>query len=141
MKLVLDSNVIIAAFASRGLCHSLLETCLFDHTIFLSDDLINEIINKLGKKLKLPDKIIGEIISFLKNHSEIVSPQPLEKSICRDQDDDHVISLAISTNSDYIIFGDNDLLILKKCKSIQILNPRDFWNLLHKQQREKFGGY
>jgi putative PIN family toxin of toxin-antitoxin system len=138
MKLVLDSNVIIAAFAARGLCHSLLEVCLCDHTIFLSDYLINEIINNLGKKLKLPDQIIEEIISFLKNHTEIVSPQPLEKRICRDQDDDHVISLATSVKSDYIISGDNDLLAIKKYKSINILTPRDFWNLMQKQKREKF---
>ena len=139
MKLVLDSNVIIAAFAARGLCHSLLEVCLCDHTIFLSDYLINESINKLGKKLKLPNQIIDEIISFLKNHAEIISHQPLEERICRDQDDDRIISLAISAKSDYIISGDNDLLVLKKYKSINIVTPRDFWNLLQKQRREKFG--
>lgn len=139
MNLVLDSNAIIAAFASRGLCHSLFEVCLCDHTFFLSDDLINKIIDKLGKKLKLPNKIIDEIIFFLKNHAEIISPQPLEKRICRDQDDDHIISLAISTNSNYVISGDNDLSVLKRYKSIKILNPREFWNLLQKNEEKNLG--
>ena len=34
MKIVLDANVIIAAFAARGLCESIMEVCLSDHEIF-----------------------------------------------------------------------------------------------------------
>jgi len=137
MKLVLDSNVIIAAFAARGLCHSLLEACFYDYTIFLSQDLLTEIDKKLKKKIKLPNQIVDEIISFLKNHSQIISPMPLKKRICRDPDDDNVISLAISTKSNYIITGDKDLLVLKNYKSIPIVSPREFWNILQKQQRKK----
>lgn len=33
MKLVLDSNVIVAAFATRGLCGSLFEYCLESHEV------------------------------------------------------------------------------------------------------------
>lgn len=138
MKLALDSNVIIAAFAARGLCHSLVEVCLFDHRIFLSDHLLNEIACKLKEKLRLPDQIIEEIIFFLKNHTEIIEPKPLKEQICRDKDDDHVISLALSAKSDYIISGDNDLLALRRYESICILSPRDFWNVLQKLRMKGF---
>ena len=43
MKIVLDANVIIAAFAARGLCESIMEVCLSEHEIVLSDDLFDEI--------------------------------------------------------------------------------------------------
>jgi uncharacterized protein len=137
MKLVLDSNVIIAAFATRGLCHSLLELCLYEHTIFLDANLLNEVSNKLRTKIKIPDQLLNEIISFLKSHAQIISPLPLGESVSRDRDDDKIISLAISAQSDFIISGDNDLLVLKRYQSIPILSPRDFWNILQ-QQREKF---
>ena len=35
MKVVLDANVIVAAFASRGLCEAILELCLSEHEIIL----------------------------------------------------------------------------------------------------------
>ncbi|MBN2374707.1 hypothetical protein JXL19_13065 [bacterium] len=73
MKLALDSNVIIAAFAARALCHSLIHACLFDHRIFLSDHLLNEIACKLGEKLRLPDQIIEEVILFLKDDGLVKS--------------------------------------------------------------------
>ena len=43
MKIVLNSNVIIAAFATQGICLSLLEHCLYAHNIFFSEDLLKEI--------------------------------------------------------------------------------------------------
>jgi predicted nucleic acid-binding protein len=39
MRIVLDSNVIVAAFAARGLCESVMEVCLSEHEIFFSEDL------------------------------------------------------------------------------------------------------
>ena len=43
MKIVLDTEVIIVAFAARGLCESIMELCLREHEIVLSDDLLDEI--------------------------------------------------------------------------------------------------
>ncbi len=134
MKLVLDSNVIVAAFAARGLCHSLLELCLYDHSIFLDDNLLSEVSNKLRTKIKLPDQLVKEIISFLKSHAQTICSLPLEERVSRDRNDDKIISLAISAKADFIISGDNDLLVLKRYQSIPILSPRDLWNVLQQQK-------
>ncbi|MBN2374706.1 putative toxin-antitoxin system toxin component, PIN family [bacterium] len=72
----------------------------------------------------------------MKNNTEIIDPQPVKEQICRDKDDDNVISLALSAKSDYIISGDNDLLALRQYESICILSPRDFWNVLQKQRKK-----
>jgi predicted nucleic acid-binding protein len=42
MKIVLDANVVVAAFASRGLCESILELCLTSHEIVLSQELLEQ---------------------------------------------------------------------------------------------------
>ena len=47
MKIVLDANVVVAAFASRGLCESILELCLHSHEIVLSQELLDEILRNL----------------------------------------------------------------------------------------------
>ena len=53
MRVVLDSNVIVAAFASRGLCESILELCLDSHEVVLSEGLLAETRKNLSKKIKL----------------------------------------------------------------------------------------
>ena len=39
MRIVLDANVMVAAFAARGLCEALFELCLGSHEILLSEPL------------------------------------------------------------------------------------------------------
>jgi len=132
MRVVLDSNVIIAAFATRGLCQSLFELCLEHHSILLSDELLEEIRRNLREKIKLPASKIGEIVSFLKAQATVVSPEPLPGKICRDPDDVKVLSLAVTGKADLIVTGDKDLLVLKVVQGIPIVSPRDFWERLRK---------
>ncbi len=135
MRVVLDSNVVVAAFASRGLCASLFELCLLDHHIILGEDLLEEISRNLSKKIKLPRATIDEIVSLLKNHAEIAKPNKLSTEVSRDPDDDAILGLAIATNTDCIITGDDDLLSLKEFQNIPIISPRGFWELLKKVKR------
>ena len=54
MIIVLDANVIVAAFATRGLCSDLFKFCISRHKIAVSQSLLNEIREILIKKIKLP---------------------------------------------------------------------------------------
>ena len=45
---------------------------------------------------------------------------------CRDPNDDKVLSLAVSGKADFIITGDNDLLVLHPFHGISIVTPRQF---------------
>lgn len=132
MRVVLDSNVIIAAFATRGLCQSLFELCLEHHTILLSDELLEEIRRNLREKIRLPAPRITAIASFLKDQTEVVSPELLPGKICRDPDDVKVLSLAVSGKAALIVTGDKDLLVLEVIQGIPIVSPRNFWDRLRK---------
>ncbi len=135
MKIVLDANVIIAAFAARGLCESIMEVCLSEHKIVLSDDLLDEILRNLRLKIKLPTNIVDNIGEFLIEHSNISIPVPLASDVCRDPDDIKILGLAIASNADYIVTGDKDLLVLKSFQGIPILNPRSFSDILHSKKK------
>jgi putative PIN family toxin of toxin-antitoxin system len=132
MRVVLDSNVIIAAFATRGLCQSLFELCLEHHSILLSAELLEEVRRNLLEKIKLPTPRVNDIASFLKDQAVMVSPEPLPGKICRDPDDEKVLSLAVMGKVALIVTGDKDLLVLKVVQGIPIVSPRDFWNRLRK---------
>ena len=126
MKVVLDSNVVIAAFATRGICDLIFEYCLTEHRIILSEFILKEVKANLEKKLKLPKANIKEIISFLNSNCEIYSPPKLDVRVCRDPDDDRILSLAYFSNAEFMITGDKDLLDLGSFKNIPIVTPRDF---------------
>ena len=129
MKIVLDSNIIIAAFSSRGLCASVFELCLDRYTIMISDFILSEVSRILQDRFKMPPTNVKTILNYLKEFCIVASYNKLQKRICRDPFDDEILALAISNGVDYIITGDKDLLDLKDYLSIKILSPRQFWTI------------
>ena len=128
MKAVFDTNVLVAAFLTEGLCSGLLLRArkqAFD--LVLCDDIIREFEGILKKKFKLSSNDLYEITSIVSEAaSEILDHLSSVPRICRDPNDDMIIACAIDAAADYIVTGDEDLLILKRYKDIIILNPRNF---------------
>lgn len=130
MKVVLDSNVVIAAFASRGLCSDVFELCLYEHTVVLSRSLLEEIHRGLCRKVKLPHSLADSIRQFLSSEAEIVIPSKIPKDSCRDPSDNMVLGTAVTSKAEAIVTGDEDLLVLKQFRSVPILSPREFWSFV-----------
>ena len=133
MKVILDSNIVVAAFSSRGLCQSLFELCLDRYTIIISDHILTEISRVLHKKFKMPREKVEAIIDYLNEFCECVQYEKLENAVCRDKDDDEILALGQRIKADYIITGDKDLLVLKSFNSIPIVLPRESWNIARKE--------
>ena len=134
MKIVLDANVIIAAFAARGLCESVMKVCLSEHEILLCNELLEEILRNLRRKIKLSAIIVDDIGDLLLEQASMIEPVPLASDICRDPDDVKILDLAVAASANYIVTGDKDLLLLKEFQGIPILDPRAFSNLLHSEE-------
>jgi putative PIN family toxin of toxin-antitoxin system len=132
VRVLLDTNVIVAAFATRGLCADVFEICLENHTIITSNHILSEVEQTLIKKIHLPPGISHDIIGYLKDITKLYEPEHVDKSVCRDSDDLKIIGTALSGNAELIISGDKDLLTLRKFRHISIVTPRDFWSLLKK---------
>ncbi len=130
MRVVLDSNIYIAAFSSRGLCSSLFELCLDSTTILISEHIISEVSKNLLKKIKLPAGKTNDIIIYLREQCIVKDYKKLNEKICRDADDDNILALATDNQADYIITGDKDLLVLEKFDLIPIIGPRKFWSII-----------
>ncbi|MBI4745392.1 MAG: putative toxin-antitoxin system toxin component, PIN family [Deltaproteobacteria bacterium] len=130
MRVVLDTNVIIAAFAARGLCAEVFEICLSDHTVILSEHILSETYEKLIKKVRLPQDSAQNIIDYLRDTAEVVEPELVDESVCRDKDDTRVIGAALKGKAKFIITGDDDLLVIKSYKGVKIITPREFWGVL-----------
>lgn len=113
MRVLLDTNVLIAAFIStRGRCAELLEHCAQAHELVTSDALLEEYHDKLVTKFRLPHEAADARIALLRSQMEVVQPAPLSAAVCRDPDDDQVLAAAVTANCRCIITGDQDLLVL-----------------------------
>jgi uncharacterized protein len=130
MRVVLDSNVVVAAFAAHGLCESVFEVCLLQHDILISPRLLDEITRNLARKLKMDEKTVQGIKRLLVDNGTMLEPEKISGNLCRDADDLHILGLAKAGHADCIVTGDEDLLIIKHFGDCDILTPRQFWSLM-----------
>ena len=127
MRVFFDTNVLVAAFISRGICAELFEYCLTRHEILTTEWVLGEYHRALREKFSFDKHLTEESLLFLKRNLTVVKAQTLKKKVCRDADDDKIIAGALSGKAACLITGDRDLLILKKFKNITIIPPKDFW--------------
>ncbi|HEV2146337.1 MAG TPA: putative toxin-antitoxin system toxin component, PIN family [Longimicrobiaceae bacterium] len=127
MRLVLDTNVLLAAFVSRGVCHDLLEHCERAHRIVASEFILEEFADKLLRKFKVPSDKVQRAVALLRPRMEVIEPPPLDLPTCRDPDDDWVLATALAGQCACIVTGDKDLLTLEVFSGIRILPPSAFW--------------
>ncbi len=127
MKVVLDTNVLIAAFIARGACHELLEHCVLKHTVVASGFILSEFEEKLVSKFGFDLREAASAALLLRSRTLVFEPVAPPPRICRDRDDDNVLALASSFAVDCIVTGDRDLLDLRSHGEIPVLDPAGFW--------------
>jgi putative PIN family toxin of toxin-antitoxin system len=130
MKVFLDTNVLVSAVATRGLCSDVLREVLRHHHLIISPELLTELESVFRKTLGLPQNIIFEFIEVIKQDSQLSTPSPLLNVNIRDKDDLLMLSSALNGGADLFITGDKELLGLQSIRNMGIVSPRMFWERL-----------
>lgn len=130
MRIVLDTNVLVAAFATHGLCHLVLEAVLAGHEMIVGNTILSEVEEALQSKIKLSKKKQREILGFLRMHGMMGDDSIREGLACRDPEDIKILSLALDSMADFLVTGDQDLLEIEKVGDTPIDTPRQFWEHL-----------
>lgn len=130
MRIVLDTNVLVAAFATRGLCEALFAACLEGHDLVTSEHILGELGRHLAGKLRIPPRRVQEIVAFVREQSRLVKPASVPAEACRDPDDLPVLGTAIAGRADLLVTGDADLLSLGQHASVAIVSPRGCYERL-----------
>jgi len=123
VRIVCDTNVLVAALVAEGLCRDIVKRRLPDHDLFTSVGLLAELRQTLQRKFGVAPRDVP----FLKAYREraaLVRPARLKRQICRDPDDDLVLATAVAAGAQCILTGDDDLLVLGAFEGIAILSPR-----------------
>lgn len=130
MRVFLDTNVLVSAVATRGLCADVLREILVSHQLVVSIPLITELKNILHTKIGIPQKTISDFVGVL-NQDPILSENTKLRTIdINDKDDIIILSTALNGNAESFVTGDKELLELGKIQSMEIMSPRKFWETL-----------
>lgn len=132
MKVCLDTNVLIAAFATRGLCTDVLRTVLAEHELILGEVILDEFRRALKRKFKLPDDRTLAAEAVFDGIDIVPKPKAPSPIKIRDRADRWVLATAVTGGADVLVTGDHDLLAVAGDAELQILNPRSFWELLRR---------
>ena len=126
MRVLLDTNVLVAALVARGVCTGLVEHCVRQHLVVSSQPLLDEFRDVLTRKLRQRAVDVRAALRLFEETFTLVIPVVIEP-ICRDRDDDVVLATALAGECVAVVTGDQDLLILDPFRGIRVLAPTAFW--------------
>ena len=135
MRVALDTNVLVAAVATRGLCADVVNLIMAEHELILGEAVLTELKRVLRKKMRVPAVVIDEYDSLLRRESRVVSKAKAFVVAIRDKSDIPVLSEAIAGNAEILITGDRDLLDIAEQLPLRILTPRAWWEQLRRDGR------
>jgi putative PIN family toxin of toxin-antitoxin system len=125
-----DTNVLISAVATRGLCADIVNLTLAEHQLIIGPTVLAELRRVLLRKLKIPRAVVDEVEDFLRLHATVADAVPDPAIEGLDGNDRMVLAEAIAGRADVLVTGDQDLLHVGTQAPIRILSPRGFWELL-----------
>jgi putative PIN family toxin of toxin-antitoxin system len=130
VRVFLDTNVLVSAFATRGLCADVMRLVLAEHVLVTSEVVLRELRKTLRVKLRLPTETVVAIEEFLRENEVVPKPSAPSDVKVRDADDRWVLASAVAARADLLVTGDRDLLTLGGRSPLRIVDPRAFWTLL-----------
>jgi putative PIN family toxin of toxin-antitoxin system len=130
VRIFLDTNVLVSAFAARGLCAEVLQLVLLDHELITGRNVLRELEKALREKVKLSVGRSTEIIDFVSNEAtqNVDKAEPAQLDI--DAADALVVGEALAGRAELFVTGDAALLGLAVAEPLKVLSPRQFWETL-----------
>lgn len=135
MRVFLDTNVLVSAFASRGLCADLLELVLLEHDLILGHNVLRDLHKGLREKVRLPAAGAAEIAEFVSDEAALLVEHADPADVNADADDARVLGEALAGQAEMLVTGDAALLKLGVVDALRIVSPRQFWETLRVREK------
>ena len=95
MRVFLDTNVLVSAAATRGLCADVLREVLASHELLTSMQVLRELKRVLTAKFGVAQDLIEDFIALIRQDTVLARPGPPPRVEIADRDDLSVLSAAI----------------------------------------------
>ncbi len=131
MRVIFDTNVLISAFTTRGLCAEIVEDVIARHHLLVGELVLHEFEYVLTDKFAFDQELLQVTIEYLRTFTIVPVPKDYSAIDELDENDTLILQSAISASADLFVTGDSDFLRLQKeTHGIKILSPRDHWKIL-----------
>ena len=124
---VFDTNILFSATGWRGNPFQCVERARAGEIQSITcPELVEELAEKLNLRLHFSAEQVAETLADYLGFLRVVQIPKLLKAVPRDPEDNMVLECAIEGQAQYVVSGDNDLLVLKEFRGIQIVRASDF---------------
>lgn len=140
MRVIFDANVILSYLLTPdplGTIALIVETSLVadDITVLLPPELVRETTDRAMNKPYFRGKISRErmesVLGYLSAHTEPLPELEEElKGYVRDQKDDYLVAYGLVHDADFLVTGDQDLLILRRVHDLRIVAPAAYLRII-----------
>ena len=135
MRVLLDTNILISYLLNRRINSPVSQVVeagiLGEFTLLLPEALLEEFSTSIPNKPYLAERItpaeMEQFTTTLLAYSETI-PKISETipAVTRDPKDDYLLAYAVVGEADFLISGDEDLLVLGQVQGVRVCRPRDF---------------
>ncbi len=135
MRVLIDTNVFLSyilAPAEPRVVTTVITMCLTDDDIdlLIPPEQISEITATVtGKRYfreHIPLTLIDDLVAQLMALGDMLPRLDEIASFSRDPKDDYLVAYGIVNEAEYLITGDQDLLVLDRVGELQVLSPAAF---------------
>jgi len=137
VRVALDTNVLVSAVATRGLCADVFNLILAEHELIVGETVLAELKRVLRQRIRVPVHVVEEVDALLRQEATVIpKAEPLGLRI-RDKSDLAVLSESVAGRAEVLVTGDKDLLELSTRPPVQVMTPRAFWEQLRREARSR----
>jgi len=128
---VFDTNILFSATGWRGNPFQCVERARVGEIQAVTcPELVRELAEKLELRLHFSAEQVTETLADYLGFLRVVQIPKVLHAVSRDPEDNMVLECAIEGQTQYIVSGDNDLLVLKEFRGIQIVRASEFLKIL-----------
>jgi putative PIN family toxin of toxin-antitoxin system len=132
IRAIIDTNILVrASIRPQGTVGPVLSEFRDGrYRLVYSAVLLEELVDVIGRprirtKYQIGEERIRALLDLILLRGELVLPTR-KIDACRDSDDNAVLEAAVAAKADFIVSGDEDLLVLHPFEGIPIVGPADF---------------
>ncbi|MEM9895157.1 MAG: putative toxin-antitoxin system toxin component, PIN family [Bacteroidota bacterium] len=129
MRFIFDTNILISRLlAAKSLPAKSLDIGLSSGSVLASDTTLYELADVLSRDKFDKYISINDRKQFLQYFLYVIEKVEIIRTVkkCRDPKDDKLLELALNGQADYLVTGDEDLLVLQEFHKTKIITPKEF---------------
>jgi len=135
VRVFVDTNVPVSAFASRATCAEPVELVRLGHDLSVGPNVLRELDKALRGKVRLPSSRVTELVDFVAGEAAAVAGKAEPVAARVDADDALVLGEACLARAEPFVTGGAALFRPGTVRGLLVVSPRRFWETLHGNAR------